>query len=133
MPELLQTEDMGELKQLAKDFSAANTMALVFVTMELIILYVGTNRFRPKPTFFSIYSKTQVQQFTLWVVTSSGTTVTGSTTTSGTSSTHAACCRYWLKLQSLSTPPKPDLHTCPICNKDNIRSSLKLLSVFLFY
>jgi hypothetical protein len=33
-----------------KNFQAANTMALVFVVMQLIIVYVGTNRQRVAPT-----------------------------------------------------------------------------------
>lgn len=39
--------------EIAKSYKAANTMALVFTVMQLIILYVGTNRFRVKSTIFS--------------------------------------------------------------------------------
>ena len=39
--------------EIAKSYKAANTMALVFTVMQLIILYVGTNRFRVNSTIFS--------------------------------------------------------------------------------
>lgn len=46
--------------QVMKTFKAANTMALIFTVMQLIVLYVGTNRFRIKPTFFGIDNITKL-------------------------------------------------------------------------
>jgi hypothetical protein len=45
---------IGDEKSLAivKDFRAGCTLGLMFTIMQLIVLYVGTNRFRLKPTAF---------------------------------------------------------------------------------
>ena len=41
-------------------YSAANTLALVFAIMQLLVLYVGTNRFRVRPTFFGKFDLIQL-------------------------------------------------------------------------
>lgn len=46
-------EASADHQEIAKSFKAASTMALVFTVMQLIILYVGTNRFRVKSTIYS--------------------------------------------------------------------------------
>ena len=53
IPELNEPSNYDRFKELMHAFGAANTLGLVFVVMELIVLYVGTNRYRIKPTIFS--------------------------------------------------------------------------------
>lgn len=57
MPDLSSTDPA--LPELLHSFSAACTMGLVFIIMQLIILYVGTNRFRVRPTIYSTACPTQ--------------------------------------------------------------------------
>jgi hypothetical protein len=41
-----------EFRAVEHAFNAASTMGLVLAVMQLLVLYVGTNRFRLRPTLF---------------------------------------------------------------------------------
>lgn len=82
MPEL-NSPMTQEFKTIEHSFRAANTMGLVFVIMELIILYVGTNRFRLKATIYSNIYGTKAQFSIFWDAIFTVTIVDGNWRTCG--------------------------------------------------